>query len=68
MRELVFFARMETRKGVVVFCDAIDQLLRPQVAGLYGGSLKNLQRITFLGRAALVSAGPRPARPPFFRV
>jgi len=54
VRELVFFARMETRKGVVVFCDAIDQLLRPQVAGLYGSSIKNLEKITFLGRAAMV--------------
>jgi len=54
VRELVFFARLETRKGVVMFCDAVEQLLRPQVAGLYGIALANLQRVTFLGRGAMV--------------
>jgi glycosyltransferase involved in cell wall biosynthesis len=55
VQELVFFARLETRKGVVMFCDAMDQLFRPQVAGLYGGAVQQLERITFLGRGAMVN-------------
>ena len=42
VQELVFFARLETRKGVVMFCDAMDQLFRPQVAGLYGGAVQQV--------------------------
>ncbi|KAK3260739.1 hypothetical protein CYMTET_30320 [Cymbomonas tetramitiformis] len=52
--ELVFFGRLETRKGVVMFCDAVEQLLRPAVQGLLGDAAKRLQRITFLGRGAMV--------------
>jgi O-antigen biosynthesis protein len=43
--ELVFFGRLESRKGLVLFCDALDQLQRD-----YEGPL----RITFLGRHAEV--------------
>jgi hypothetical protein len=45
VNELVFFGRMETRKGLELFADALDRLAvtRPEFAGT---------KITFLGRAA----------------
>jgi O-antigen biosynthesis protein len=44
--EIIFFGRLETRKGIELFCDALDRLLGlPQ--------LKNVG-ITFLGKAATV--------------
>ncbi|WP_207461057.1 glycosyltransferase family 4 protein [Azospirillum sp. SYSU D00513] len=46
VRELVFFGRLETRKGVTLFCDALDQL-----RGM--GEFPEL-RITFLGGSAPV--------------
>jgi glycosyltransferase involved in cell wall biosynthesis len=43
--ELVFFGRLETRKGLELFADALDRLAvtRPEFAGI---------KITFLGRSA----------------
>lgn len=41
--ELVFFGRLEPRKGLKLFCDALD-LVKAE-------GLARLQRITFLGRA-----------------
>ena len=46
--ELVFFGRLETRKGVVEFCDAVDILLEDET------SASKISKITFLGRAASV--------------
>ncbi len=51
IRELVFFGRLEERKGLVLFCEAVDRLLaspgpRPE-------------RVTFLGKPGRV--GPRRA-------
>lgn len=46
VRELVFFGRLETRKGVGLFCDALDRLATQ-------GEFPNLQ-ITFLGGSAPV--------------
>jgi len=45
VNELVFFGRMETRKGLVLFADALDRLAvtRPEFAGT---------KITFLGSVA----------------
>jgi glycosyltransferase involved in cell wall biosynthesis len=40
--EIVFFGRQETRKGVTLFCDAIDLLI--------GGGKLRPERITFLGK------------------
>ncbi len=42
INELVFFGRLETRKGVVLFCDALDRL--PAAAA------KKIQAVSFLGR------------------
>jgi glycosyltransferase involved in cell wall biosynthesis len=42
VRELVFFGRLEPRKGLPVFCDALDLLA--------DGEYADLERITFLGR------------------
>jgi len=41
IEEFVFFGRLETRKGIVVFCDAIDSLLRKIDVKPF--------RVTFLG-------------------
>lgn len=49
VRELVFFGRLETRKGLDVFCDAIDRLTMHGVA---------VPRITFLGKPASVGGLP----------
>ena len=46
MRELVFFGRLETRKGVTLFCDALDRLAAE-------GGFPDLG-ITFLGGSAPV--------------
>jgi hypothetical protein len=46
--ELVFFGRLETRKGVVEFCDAVDILLKNETVA------SMISKITFLGRAASV--------------
>jgi glycosyltransferase involved in cell wall biosynthesis/GT2 family glycosyltransferase len=47
--ELVFFGRLETRKGLDVFCDALDLLTRAGRAP---------SRVTFLGKAAQVEGQP----------
>ncbi|WP_172437581.1 glycosyltransferase [Acidithiobacillus marinus] len=41
--EIVFFGRLEARKGLFIFCDAIDRLA-PELQA-------KIQRITFLGKA-----------------
>ncbi len=48
--ELVFFGRLETRKGIRLFCDTLDRL-----AAEPEGSLK---KVTFLGKEALVDGTP----------
>lgn len=45
INEFVFFGRLETRKGVVLFCDAIDRLTSDKISEV---------KITFLGRHAIV--------------
>jgi len=47
VKELVFFGRLEERKGVVLFCDALDRLAGEGVAGDL--------RVTFLGGPASVA-------------
>lgn len=49
VRELVFFGRLETRKGLDVFCDALDRLVKGGVA---------VPRVTFLGKPASVGGVP----------
>jgi len=46
IREIVFFGRMEVRKGLELFCDAIDLLNQNSLANV---------RITFLGKFADVA-------------
>mgnify|MGYP003732197959 FL=1 len=44
--EFVFFGRLYTRKGLIVFCDALDYLAQnPTLAGL---------KVTFLGKSVVV--------------
>jgi glycosyltransferase involved in cell wall biosynthesis/GT2 family glycosyltransferase len=45
VEELVFFGRLEARKGLVLFCNAIDALV---------GKLRPEVRVTFLGKAGIV--------------
>src|SRR5262249_10203208 len=45
--ELVFFGRLEVRKGIVLFCDALDRLKSEP-------DLQHLQ-ITFLGKAVKIN-------------
>ena len=47
LTELVFFGRLEERKGVAVFVDALNRLGPDRVAGL---------TVTFLGREATITA------------
>jgi len=49
IRELVFFGRLETRKGLDVFCDALDRLVSRGVA---------VPCVTFLGKPATVGGVP----------
>ena len=63
VRDLVFFGRLETRKGLVIFCDALDRLLgvagegpggaAAAAAGVHAGP-GGLERASFLRRSALV--------------
>jgi len=46
IHELVFFGRLETRKGVQLFCDALDRLAIAKCG--------NVEQVTFLGRSAFV--------------
>ncbi len=48
--EVVFFGRLETRKGVALFCDAMDQL-PPEAA-------RKIKMVSFLGREATVCEMP----------
>jgi len=45
VEELVFFGRLEARKGIFAFCDALDLLARGDSAGL--------ERVTFLGKESV---------------
>jgi GT2 family glycosyltransferase/glycosyltransferase involved in cell wall biosynthesis len=45
VNELVFFGRLETRKGLVLFCDALDRLAAEGMSGF---------TVTFLGKLAQV--------------
>lgn len=47
--ELVFFGRLETRKGIDLFCDALDRLVTAGVP---------VPRVTFLGKPASVNGTP----------
>jgi len=49
VREVVFFGRLETRKGLDVFCAALDRLVARDVA---------MPRVTFLGKPATVGGVP----------
>ena len=46
LQEIVFFGRLEIRKGLILFCDAVDLLLRSNPA--------IVPRITFLGRSLVI--------------
>jgi GT2 family glycosyltransferase/glycosyltransferase involved in cell wall biosynthesis len=50
--ELVFFGRLETRKGLDVFCDALDRLVASGVT---------VPAVTFLGKPAAVEGVPTDA-------
>jgi GT2 family glycosyltransferase/glycosyltransferase involved in cell wall biosynthesis len=52
INEIVFFGRLETRKGVELFCDAISRAL---ATGLV------VRRITFLGKEGFASGEPATA-------
>lgn len=52
--ELVFFGRLEPRKGLVLFCDAIDRLHRANP------ELLERTRVTFLGKRTIVGTEPSP--------
>jgi glycosyltransferase involved in cell wall biosynthesis/GT2 family glycosyltransferase len=52
IREVVFFGRLEERKGIVLFCDALEALAAQQPEAIRG------LRITFLGKAAEVRGLP----------
>jgi GT2 family glycosyltransferase/glycosyltransferase involved in cell wall biosynthesis len=45
VNRFVFFGRLETRKGITLFCDALDRLAREGIEGI---------EITFLGRHSMV--------------
>lgn len=47
--ELVFFGRLETRKGLDLFCDALDRLVAAGVP---------VPRVTFLGKPSSVNGAP----------
>jgi glycosyltransferase involved in cell wall biosynthesis len=48
--ELVYFGTLETRKGIVLFCDALDAI--PSAIA------KKIQTVTFLGRESIVDGIP----------
>ncbi|MGO9605639.1 MAG: glycosyltransferase [Candidatus Binataceae bacterium] len=48
IEELIFFGRLEPRKGLVIFCDAVDRLTKPPYTG-------RRLRVTFLGKPWLVN-------------
>ena len=56
IKEVVFFGRLETRKGVPLFCDAIERLLTQRsfkVSAVIIFQIKHiltLRQVTFLGR------------------
>lgn len=45
VEELVFFGRLEPRKGLITFCDALDLLV--------DGAFNRLRRVTFLGKESI---------------
>uniref|UniRef100_A0A061RCB2 Glycosyl transferase family 1 n=1 Tax=Tetraselmis sp. GSL018 TaxID=582737 RepID=A0A061RCB2_9CHLO len=54
VRELVFFGRLETRKGIITFCDAVERLLDPSAAPHVTVGKGGLEAVTFMGRGAMV--------------
>ncbi len=50
INELVYFGTLETRKGIALFCDALDSI-PPAVA-------ERIQIVTFLGRESIVDGLP----------
>ena len=54
IRELVFFGRLETRKGIITFCDAVDEILENAAQLNLTIGKGGLQRLVFLGRSAMV--------------
>lgn len=50
IKEIVFFGRLETRKGLILFCDAVDRLTQNPL-------LKDI-KVTFMGRHAEVMGKP----------
>lgn len=50
VKEIVFFGRLETRKGLWLFCEALDRM---------GSALRGL-KVTFMGRPSDVSGFPSP--------
>jgi len=60
VKEIVFFGRLEGRKGLDVFCDALHKLSREGV---------KLPKITFLGKAgARIAAFPELSIPEFIKM
>ncbi|HUB27886.1 MAG TPA: glycosyltransferase, partial [Tepidisphaeraceae bacterium] len=51
LNEIVFFGRLETRKGIGIFCDAIDRLIA-------AAQIDPKVKVTFLGKAAQVNGAP----------
>lgn len=49
VKEFVFFGRLETRKGLDIFCDALDRLVKRQIIP---------PAVTFLGKFATVNGMP----------
>ena len=54
VKELVFFGRLETRKGIIMFMDAIERLLDPSQEPSIHVGLGGLEAVTFMGRGAMV--------------
>ncbi len=50
INELVFFGALETRKGIALFCDALD--------AIPSATAKKIQTVTFLGRESIVDGIP----------
>lgn len=49
-REIIFFGRLYTRKGLVLFCDALDHVMSRASGGL--------EKVSFLGKAVEVDGLP----------
>jgi O-antigen biosynthesis protein len=51
VNQIVFFGRLETRKGIVLFCDAVDRLAGAE-------TVQRQLQIIFLGKASQVNGQP----------